>query len=85
MAELFSYFKEAIRKPTIRLGDRIRIAVGTELNHGVHEDSDHLTLTRDVQAVVVGLERNGAILVKLINPDNGKPIEPPVYYHQPAR
>jgi hypothetical protein len=76
-----SKFKDGERR--YEVGQRITIPKDTELNHGTHEDSDHLTLTKDVRAQVLELENNGAIKVQLLNRWN-QPIGDPIYFHQPA-
>jgi len=60
----------------------ISIPEGTELNSGVHNDGDPLTLERDVEAEVVTELIDASITVRILD-DDGEPIEPPVSFHQP--
>lgn len=66
-----------------RVGKIILIPEGTELNFGVHEDSDGITLTTDVRAIILEPKKNGAILVQLLD-NNGEKIGDLLYFHQPA-
>ncbi|MCA9371577.1 hypothetical protein KC726_01640 [Candidatus Woesebacteria bacterium] len=66
------------------MNERITIPTGTELNYGTHEDSDFITLTKAVVAIVIGKLANGAVQVQLLD-EYGQPMEPPLYYHQPTQ
>jgi hypothetical protein len=64
-------------------GSIIPIVKDTELNTGTHEDADFIQLTENLNAIVLGPEKDSAILVQLLD-SNGNPLGDPIYYHQPA-
>ncbi|OGG21101.1 hypothetical protein A3D03_02595 [Candidatus Gottesmanbacteria bacterium RIFCSPHIGHO2_02_FULL_40_13] len=60
---------------------QITVPAGTELNYGYHEDSDSVITNIPTDILVIGVLKNGALPVKLLQ--NGIPGEETLFFHQP--
>jgi hypothetical protein len=68
-------------KNRLEIGQSVEIKKGTELNHGLDEDSDSIVVKKGTQVVIVSLAHLNDGGVEIVMP--GHEDLSPLFWHQP--
>jgi hypothetical protein len=68
-------------KNKFEIGQSIEIKEGTELNHGLHEDSDSIVVPNGIRAIIVSLAhlKDGSVEISVPGHEDWSPL----FWHQP--